>query len=60
MIRREERTSCSAGEEMKDALVLAGKQEQACERPHIQLFYRARRLGAGVPHPTAPKDSLPT
>jgi hypothetical protein len=23
-------------------------------------FYRARRLGACVPHPPAPKDSLPT
>lgn len=23
-------------------------------------FYRARRLGASVPHPPAPKDSLPT
>jgi hypothetical protein len=23
-------------------------------------LYRARRLGASVPHPPAPKDSLPT
>jgi hypothetical protein len=26
----------------------------------FEYFYRARRLGASVPHPPAPKDSPPT